>query len=79
MAFWPFMGNEVNAAAGRAALAAFDTGLWGRHHPAIGQSWQRAWNVIVPFYDFPGDVQGRSFAAVSAGQPMLCCHRRACT
>ena len=56
MAFWPFMGNDVDAAAGKAALAAFDTGLWGRHHPAIGQSWQRAWNVVGPFSDFPGDA-----------------------
>ena len=34
--------RAVGAAAGEAALAAFEHGLWGRCHPAIGQSWCQA-------------------------------------
>jgi putative transposase len=49
--------RSVDAAAGEAALAAFDTGLWGRRYPAIGQSWRRAWSEVVPFYAFPNDVR----------------------
>jgi putative transposase len=49
--------RSVDAAAGEAALAAFDTGLWGRRYPAIGQSWRRAWSEVVPFYASPNDVR----------------------
>ncbi len=48
--------RSVDAAAGEAALATFDEGLWGRRYPAIGQSWRRAWTEVVPFYAFPSDV-----------------------
>jgi hypothetical protein len=41
--------RAVDAAAGEAALDAFDIGLWGRRYPAIGQSWRRAWSEAVPF------------------------------
>ena len=33
----------MDAAAGEAALDAFEDGDWGRKYPAIGQSWRRAW------------------------------------
>jgi putative transposase len=49
--------RAVDAAAGEAALAAFDTGPWGRRYPAIGQSWRRAWSEVTPFYAFPSDVR----------------------
>jgi putative transposase len=49
--------RAVDAAAGEAALAAFEEGLWGRKYPAIGQSWRRAWGEVTPFYAFPGDVR----------------------
>jgi putative transposase len=49
--------RAMDAAAGEAALAAFDTGPWGHRYPAIGQSWRRAWNEVVPFYAFPSDVR----------------------
>lgn len=49
--------RAVDAAAGEAALAAFEEGLWGRKYPAIGQSWRRAWGEVIPFYAFPGDVR----------------------
>ena len=49
--------RAVDAAAGEAALAAFEEGPWGRKYPAIGQSWRRAWGEVVPFYAFPGDVR----------------------
>ena len=44
-------------AAGETALAAFEQGLWGRRYPAIGQSWRRAWNEVIPFYAFHADVR----------------------
>jgi putative transposase len=49
--------RAIDAAAGEAALAAFDEGSWGRRYPAIGQSWRRAWTEVVPFYAFPSDVR----------------------
>jgi putative transposase len=49
--------RAMDAAAGEAALAAFDAGPWGHRYPAIGQSWRRAWNEVVPFYAFPSDVR----------------------
>ena len=49
--------RAVDAAAGEAALEAFDEGPWGCRYPAIGQSWRRAWSEVVPFYAFPADVR----------------------
>jgi putative transposase len=49
--------RATDAAAGEAALAAFEDGPWGRKYPAIGQSWRRAWSEVVPFYAFPADVR----------------------
>jgi putative transposase len=45
------------AADGEAALAAFETGVWGQKYPAIGQSWRRAWSEVIPFYAFHPDVR----------------------
>jgi putative transposase len=49
--------RAVDAAAGDAALAAFEASIWGHKYPAIGQSWRRAWGEVVLFYAFPGDVR----------------------
>jgi putative transposase len=49
--------RAVAAAAGEAALAAFEEGPWGRKYPAIGPSWRRAWGEVVPFYAFPAEVR----------------------
>ena len=49
--------QAVDAAAGEAALAAFEDDPWGRNYPAIGPSWRRAWGEVVPFYASPGDVR----------------------
>jgi putative transposase len=49
--------RAIDAVAGEAALAAFDTGPWGRRYPAIGQSWRRAWSEVIPFYAFPSGVR----------------------
>src|SRR5690242_11520931 len=49
--------RAVDAAAGEAALAAFEEGPWGRKYPAIGPGWRRAWGEVVPFYAFPAEVR----------------------
>jgi putative transposase len=49
--------RAVDAAAGEAALAAFEDSAWGRKYPAIAQSWRRAWTEVVPFYAFPAEVR----------------------
>ncbi len=49
--------RALDAAAGEAALAAFETSEWGRRYPAIGQSWRRAWGEVIPFYACPGEVR----------------------
>jgi putative transposase len=46
-----------DAVEGEAALATFETGVWGKKYPAIGQSWRRAWSEVIPFYAFHPDVR----------------------
>src|SRR4051794_33292810 len=49
--------RAVDAAAGEAALAAFEDGPRGRKYPAIGQAWRRARGEVVPFHAFPAEVR----------------------
>ena len=49
--------RAVDARAAEAALAAFEAGPWGQKYPAIGQSWRRVWQEVIPFFGFPGDVR----------------------
>ena len=49
--------RAVDAAAAEGALSAFEQTPWGQKYPAIGQSWRRAWNEVIPFYAFPQDVR----------------------
>ena len=49
--------RAVDAAAGEAALDAFEDSAWGRKYPAIAPCWRRAWTEVVPFYAFPTDVR----------------------
>ena len=49
--------RALDAVAAEAALTAFEEGPWGQKYPAIGQSWRRAWNEVIPFYAFPGEVR----------------------
>ena len=49
--------RALDADAGLAALDAFEAGDWGRKHPAIAQSWRRAWVDVIPFYGFAEDVR----------------------
>src|SRR5512136_198747 len=46
-----------DAADGEKALSEFESSEWGRKYPAIGQSWRRVWNEVVPFYAFHPDVR----------------------
>jgi putative transposase len=49
--------RALDAAAGEAALAAFEAGPWGAKYPAIGPGWRRAWAEVVPFHAFPDEVR----------------------
>ena len=49
--------RAINATAAEAALSAFEAGSWGQKYPAIGQSWRRAWDEVIPFYAFPAEVR----------------------
>lgn len=49
--------RAVDAKAGEEALTAFEASEWGQRYPAIGQSWRRAWNEVIPFFAFPGEVR----------------------
>lgn len=49
--------RAIDAVAAEEALTAFEGGFRGKKYPAIGQSWRRAWNEVVPFYAFPSDVR----------------------
>lgn len=68
--------RAVDAAAGEAALGAFEDGHWGRRYPAIVQSWRRAWSEVVPFYAFPADV-GRILYTTNAIEALNAKLRRA--
>ena len=43
-------------AAARQRLEAFEA-KWGARYPAIGQSWRRAWEHVVPFFAFPPAIR----------------------
>ncbi|MDN7453706.1 IS256 family transposase [Burkholderia cenocepacia] len=43
--------------AARQALQDFADGPWGEKYPTIVQSWQRAWEHVVPFYVFPPEIR----------------------
>ena len=40
--------RAVDARAAEAALADFEAGPWGQKYPAIGQSWRRVWQEVIP-------------------------------
>ena len=52
----PVYGAE-SAAAAAARLEEFDAGPWGEKYPAIGQSWRRNWEQVIPFFAFPAAVR----------------------
>lgn len=37
-------------------LGAFEA-KWGEAYPSIGQSWQRNWPRIIPFFDYPPEIR----------------------
>ncbi|OMG69431.1 IS256 family transposase [Burkholderia ubonensis] len=43
--------------AARQALQDFADGPWGEKYPTIVQSWQRAWEHVVPFLVFPPEIR----------------------
>lgn len=49
--------GAVDDKAAEAALTAFEAGPWGRKYEAIGKSWRRAWQEVVPFFAFPRAVR----------------------
>src|SRR5664279_5730562 len=49
--------RAIDATAAEVALGAFEQTPWGQKYPAIGQSWRRAWNEVIPFYAFPAEVR----------------------
>ena len=49
--------RAVDAKAAEEALSAFEASEWGQRYPAIGQSWRRAWNEVIPFFAFPEAVR----------------------
>ena len=45
-----------NEAMAQRQLEAFEA-KWGARYPAIGQSWRRAWEHVVPFFAFPPTIR----------------------
>ena len=45
-----------NAEAALDRLADFED-RWGAKYPAVGQSWRRAWDHVVPLFAFPPDIR----------------------
>jgi transposase-like protein len=46
-----------SAAAARERLEDFDRGPWGQKYPAIGQSWRRNWEQVIPFFAFAPELR----------------------
>ncbi len=49
--------RAIDAPAAEVALSAFEASDWGQKYPAIGMSWRRVWNEVIPFFAFPKDVR----------------------
>jgi putative transposase len=49
--------RATDAEAARAALDAFDAGLWGKKYPPIAASWRRHWAQVIPFFAYPMEVR----------------------
>jgi hypothetical protein len=45
-----------NAEAAKDRLADFEA-KWGTRYPAVGQSWRRAWEQVIPLFAFPPDIR----------------------
>jgi len=45
-----------NAEAALDRLAEFED-RWGSKYPAVGQSWRRAWDHVIPLFGFPPDIR----------------------
>lgn len=45
-----------SAEAARDRLADFEA-AWGARYPAIGDSWRRAWDHVIPLFAFPPDIR----------------------
>ena len=44
------------AEAAEESLSAFES-AWDARYPAIGRSWRRNWEHVIPFFDFPPDIR----------------------
>jgi putative transposase len=44
------------AEAAEESLSAFES-TWDARYPAIGRSWRRNWEHVIPFFDFPPDIR----------------------
>ena len=49
--------RAVDAAAASMALTEFEEGPWGRKYAAIGASWRRSWEQVIPFFAYPQEVR----------------------
>lgn len=45
-----------NAEAAQDRLGEFEA-RWGAKYPAVGQSWRRAWEHVIPLFAFPPDIR----------------------
>ena len=43
--------------AAKQALQDFADGPWGAKYPTVVQSWQRAWEHVIPFFVFPPEIR----------------------
>ena len=49
-----YRAHDAGAAADR--LCEFEA-RWGARYPAVGQSWRRAWEHVIPLFAFPPDIR----------------------
>ncbi|WP_373441108.1 transposase [Sphingobium sp. Z007] len=46
-------------------MTVFEASFWGQRYHAIGQSWRRSCNEVIPFFAFPDEVRRIVYATNS--------------
>ena len=49
--------QALNAEVAEQALAAFESGPWGKQYPTVAAAWRRAWDRVIPFFIFPPAIR----------------------
>lgn len=49
--------RAATAAGAKQALESFEQGPWAKRYPLIAPMWRRAWERVIPFFDYPPEIR----------------------